>query len=152
MWPEVIIQRRAKFQDAEYLSDWQVDSAHLVSAAIKFTHTGVEKGPWFVPMPTCVPKRAIETVPLASASISGIPLTSPTEKITPPVRLFAIENNWPALPSQDRVLSSRTFNSIGFDEEPIYCIFGWTVLPASGDIIRLEVLAEPVISMLPVNW
>ena len=52
MWPEVIKQRRTKFKDAEYLSDWQVHSAHLVSSAIKFTHTDVEEGPWYIPMPT----------------------------------------------------------------------------------------------------
>ena len=52
MWPEVIKRRRNQYTEAEYLSDWQVHSAHLTAGAIKFTHDGYEEGPYFVPMPT----------------------------------------------------------------------------------------------------
>ena len=41
------------------------------------------------------------TVPSAFTSILGIPETSLTEKMDPEVRLFVIENNCPAEPSQD---------------------------------------------------
>ena len=52
MWSEVIARRRTTYEDAQHLSDWQIHSAHLVSSAIKFTHTDIKAGPWFVPMPT----------------------------------------------------------------------------------------------------
>lgn len=52
MWPEVIEKRRQQYTEAQYLSDWQVHSAHLTSSAIKFTYDGYEEGPYFVPMPT----------------------------------------------------------------------------------------------------
>ena len=52
MWPEVIEKRRQQYKEAQYLSDWQVHSAHLTAGAIKFTHDGYSEGPYFVPMPT----------------------------------------------------------------------------------------------------
>ena len=52
MWPKVIERRRQQYAEAEYLSDWQVHSAHLTSGAIQFTYDGYEEGPYFVPMPT----------------------------------------------------------------------------------------------------
>ena len=52
MWPVVIKRRRHQYTEAEYLSDWQVHSAHLTAGAIKFTHADYEEVPYFVPMPT----------------------------------------------------------------------------------------------------
>jgi len=52
MWPEVIERRRQQYKETQYLSEWQVHSAHLTSSAIKFTYDGYEEGPYFVPMPT----------------------------------------------------------------------------------------------------
>ena len=58
-----------------------------------------------VPIPTnsVAPNGANWIVPSASTSIEGIPETSLTEKILPEVRLFVIENNWPAEPSKLKV-------------------------------------------------
>jgi hypothetical protein len=52
MWPKVIEKRRQQYTEAQYLSDWQIHSAHLTAGAIKFTYDGYEEGPYFVPMPT----------------------------------------------------------------------------------------------------
>lgn len=52
MWPEVIERRRKQYNEAQYLSDWQVHSAHLTAGAIDSLYTGFSEGPIFVPMPT----------------------------------------------------------------------------------------------------
>jgi len=52
MWPEVINRRRQKYTEAQYLSDWQIHSAHLTAGAIDALYTGFSDGPIFVPMPT----------------------------------------------------------------------------------------------------
>jgi hypothetical protein len=52
MWPEVIKRRRHQYTEAEYLSDWQIHSAHLTGGAIDSVYTGFSDGPIFVPMPT----------------------------------------------------------------------------------------------------
>ena len=52
MWPKVINRRRQKYTEAQYLSDWQIHSAHLTAGAIDALYTGFSDGPIFVPMPT----------------------------------------------------------------------------------------------------
>jgi len=52
MWPKVIEKRRQQYTEAQYLSDWQIHSAHLTAGAIDKLYIGFSGGPIFVPMPT----------------------------------------------------------------------------------------------------
>ena len=52
MWPKVIEKRRQQQTEAQYLSDWQIHSAHLTAGAIDKLYIGFSGGPIFVPMPT----------------------------------------------------------------------------------------------------
>ena len=60
------------------------------------------------PIPTFPVNSAIPTVPSAFILKDGIPDISLIEKIYPVERTLLIENNCPADPSNDRVLSSKT--------------------------------------------
>ena len=52
MIPEAIARRRAAFDEAKHLSDWQVHSAHIAAGAINTVVSGFQTGPVYVPMPT----------------------------------------------------------------------------------------------------
>ena len=52
LFPEAIQRRRETYKECEWLSDWQVHSAHLVAGSIGSLACGFETGPIYVPMPT----------------------------------------------------------------------------------------------------
>ena len=52
MFPEAIARRRAAFDEARHLSDWQVHSAHIAAGAISTVVSDFQSGPLYVPMPT----------------------------------------------------------------------------------------------------
>jgi len=52
MFPEAIARRRAAFDEAKHLSDWQVHSAHIAAGAIGTVVSEFQTGPVYVPMPT----------------------------------------------------------------------------------------------------
>ena len=52
MFPEAIARRRAAFDEAKHLSDWQVHSAHIAAGAIGTVVSDFQTGPLYVPMPT----------------------------------------------------------------------------------------------------
>lgn len=52
LFTDAIKRRRSVFKECEYLSDWQVHSAHLTAGAINFVTGGSEQGPVYLPMPT----------------------------------------------------------------------------------------------------
>ena len=52
MFPEAIARRRAAFDEAKHLSDWQVHSAHIAAGAIGTVVSDFQSGPLYVPMPT----------------------------------------------------------------------------------------------------
>lgn len=52
LFPEAITKRREENGGCEWLSDWQVHSAHITAGAIHTLASGYETGPLYVPMPT----------------------------------------------------------------------------------------------------
>ncbi len=52
IFPDAIAQRREAHSECEWLSDWQVHSAHITAGAIRIVSLGLEAGPLYVPMPT----------------------------------------------------------------------------------------------------
>ena len=52
LFPEAITKRREENGGCEWLSDWQVHSAHITAGAIDNLASGYETGPLYVPMPT----------------------------------------------------------------------------------------------------
>ena len=52
LFPEAIQRRREAYKECEWLSGWQVHSAHLVAGSIGLLACGFETGPIYVPMPT----------------------------------------------------------------------------------------------------
>lgn len=52
LFHEAIKRRRQSYKECEWLSDWQVHSAHIASGAIGSLACGFETGPLYVPMPT----------------------------------------------------------------------------------------------------
>lgn len=49
---DAVARRREQFDGLNYLSDWQVHSAHITAGAISSLANGSEEGPLYVPMPT----------------------------------------------------------------------------------------------------
>ena len=52
LFPEAIERRRQSYKECEWLSDWQVHSAHIAAGAISSLACEFETGPFYVPMPT----------------------------------------------------------------------------------------------------
>lgn len=52
LFPEAIAKRRVENGGLEWLSDWQVHSAHITAGAIGNIASGFQTGPIYVPMPT----------------------------------------------------------------------------------------------------
>ncbi len=52
LFNDAIKRRRNTYKECQYLSDWQVHSAHLAAGAISSLAFGFEKGPVYLPMPT----------------------------------------------------------------------------------------------------
>lgn len=52
LFEAAIAQRREQNSGCEWLSDWQIHSAHITAGAINKIVQGVEAGPLYVPMPT----------------------------------------------------------------------------------------------------
>ena len=52
LFPDAIAKRRSENGGLEWLSDWQVHSAHITAGAIGSVASGYEAGPLYVPMPT----------------------------------------------------------------------------------------------------
>lgn len=52
LFPDAIARRRAQNNGLDFLSDWQVQSAHITAGAIGSLASGCETGPIYVPMPT----------------------------------------------------------------------------------------------------
>ena len=86
----------------------------LLIASVSFTAVG-----------TCtVPEYGASfTVPSSNTSMLGIPEMSFTENIVP-LSPSDIENNCPAVPSNDRVPLSKTFSVSGVLSAPINLIVG----------------------------
>ena len=49
---DAIKRRRNTYKECEYLSDWQVHSAHLGAGSISSLACGLQQGPSYLPMPT----------------------------------------------------------------------------------------------------
>ena len=52
LFTDAIKRMRNRYKECEYLSDWQVHSAHLAAGAISSLASGYQQGPIYVPMPT----------------------------------------------------------------------------------------------------
>ena len=52
LFDKAIEHRRKTFPECEYLSDWQIHSAHLAVGAVNFVAGGYVQGPVYLPMPT----------------------------------------------------------------------------------------------------
>jgi hypothetical protein len=52
LFTDAIKRRRNTYKECEYLSDWQVHSAHLAAGSISSLACGFEQGPIYLPMPT----------------------------------------------------------------------------------------------------
>lgn len=52
LFTDAIKRMRNRYKECEYLSDWQVHSAHLAAGAISSLASGYQQGPVYVPMPT----------------------------------------------------------------------------------------------------
>ena len=52
LFPEAIERRRQSYKECEWLSDWQVHSAHIAAGTISSLACEFETGPLYVPMPT----------------------------------------------------------------------------------------------------
>ena len=52
LFTDAIKRRRNTYKECEYLSDWQVHSAHLAAISISSLALGYEHGPIYLPMPT----------------------------------------------------------------------------------------------------
>lgn len=52
LFSETITRRRSENDGCDWLSDWQVHSAHVTAGAISMLSQEVEPGPLYVPMPT----------------------------------------------------------------------------------------------------
>lgn len=80
------------------------------------------------PIPTFPVNSAIPTVPSAFILKDGIPDISLIPKIYPVDRTLFTEKSCPALPSNDRVLSSKTYRVIGELFCPVNTILGKDVV------------------------
>jgi hypothetical protein len=89
-----------------------------------------------VPIPTKPENSAIPTVPSACTLKDGIPDISLIEKIYPEDKLLFTENSCPDDPSNDMVLSSRTYSVIGALVDPVNAILGREVVSLLG-VIRI---------------
>jgi hypothetical protein len=52
LFQDAIFKRREENEGCDWLSDWQVHSAHVTAVAIENLASGLEVGPLYVPMPT----------------------------------------------------------------------------------------------------
>ena len=52
LFTDAIKRRRNTYKECEYLSDWQVHSAHLAAGSISSLACGFQQGPRYLPMPT----------------------------------------------------------------------------------------------------
>lgn len=52
LFTDAIKRRRNTYKECEYLSDWQVHSAHLAAVSISSLASGFQQGPIYLPMPT----------------------------------------------------------------------------------------------------
>jgi hypothetical protein len=52
LFQDAIAKRRQENEGCDWLSDWQVHSAHVTAGAIESLASGLEVGPLYVPMPT----------------------------------------------------------------------------------------------------
>ena len=50
--PEAVERRKQQHPETEYLSDWQIHSAHITAGAITLLACGFQTGPLYIPMPT----------------------------------------------------------------------------------------------------
>lgn len=52
LFTDAIERRLNTYKECEYLSDWQVHSAHLAAGSINSLACGLQEGPIYLPMPT----------------------------------------------------------------------------------------------------